>query len=292
MQSKQQLYIDRLHLISQRIRRNELFQQKSLTSTSDAPSLHLTDIQSLKGVVGARKVVLACISHSEDGRYTLEDHSGQVPLDLSNAQTAAGFFTGHTLGLCGKTCNTQWILQTHLPAALQIILLSFNPLPAENCIVIAEGEMRADGVFHATAVGFPPCEPRENLPMAAQRLNFFGGPSLSSEDTLNLMVEEASRADDRMLVLSNVHLDQRSTLDALNQIFTSESMHAWSCLLCLLPLLLASLIAASMLCIWYKLIRPGIARQSCFYPKLLMCTKYGQICAMQSTTRMSSSYQL
>jgi hypothetical protein len=41
-----------------------------------------------------RQVVLACISRAEDGRYTLEDHSGHVPLDLKEAQTAAGFFTG------------------------------------------------------------------------------------------------------------------------------------------------------------------------------------------------------
>ena len=39
---------------------------------------------------------------------------------------------------------------------------------AENCIVIAEGAMQLDGAFHAAALGFPPCEPRENLPMAAQ----------------------------------------------------------------------------------------------------------------------------
>ncbi|KAG1674469.1 hypothetical protein FOA52_003074 [Chlamydomonas sp. UWO 241] len=181
--SKQQLYIDRLHLISQRIRRNDLFMRKGLTSSGAAPSLELTDIQSLKGVVGARKVVLACISRAEDGRHTLEDHSGHVPLDLKEAQTAAGFYT-------------------------------------ENCIVIAEGEMHADGAFHASAVGFPPCETRGHLPMAAQRLNFFGGPPLTAEDAANLAAEEAGRDDDRLLVLANVHLDKKETLDALNDIFT------------------------------------------------------------------------
>lgn len=38
----------------------------------------------------------------------------------------------------------------------------------ENCIVLAEGEMNVDGAFHAQAMGLPPAEPRENLPMAAQ----------------------------------------------------------------------------------------------------------------------------
>ena len=49
--------------------------------------------------------------------------------------------------------------------------LTYSFLPctlAENCIVIAEGAMQLDGAFHAAALGFPPCEPRENLPMAAQ----------------------------------------------------------------------------------------------------------------------------
>lgn len=56
--------------------------------------LQLTDLQSLKGVFGATRYVLGCISRSEDGRYVLEDASGSVPLDLAAAETAAGFYTG------------------------------------------------------------------------------------------------------------------------------------------------------------------------------------------------------
>ena len=54
----------------------------------------LTDIQSLKGIVGARRFVIGCISRSEDGRYLLEDGSGTIPLNLTVVQTAAGFYTG------------------------------------------------------------------------------------------------------------------------------------------------------------------------------------------------------
>ncbi len=58
------------------------------------PRMQLTDLQSLKGVFGATRYVLGCISRSEDGRYVLEDASGSVPLDLAAAETAAGFYTG------------------------------------------------------------------------------------------------------------------------------------------------------------------------------------------------------
>jgi len=92
----------------------------------------------------------------------------------------------------------------------------------ENCIVIAEGAMQLDGAFHAAALGFPPCEPREGLPMAAQRLNFFGGPPLSCEDEASLMGEELD-----VVILSDVHLDRSEVLNGLKTIFDGErEMHA------------------------------------------------------------------
>lgn len=59
------------------------------------------------------RVVLACISRSEDGRYTLEDHSGSVPFNLSEAETAAGFFTGGPRAWFSTSC---------LSCALQVCL--------------------------------------------------------------------------------------------------------------------------------------------------------------------------
>lgn len=58
------------------------------------PAFQLTDLQSLMGVFGRTHYVLGCISRSEDGRYVLEDTTGAVPLDLSAADTAAGYYTG------------------------------------------------------------------------------------------------------------------------------------------------------------------------------------------------------
>lgn len=165
-------------------------------------------------------------------------------------------------------------------------------------MVIAEGELRADGAFHARALGFPPAEHRNELPMAAQvpsrrgggaqrqrgsspcvllrgqataqattaqggrerwgrsqcsscngattcmqsglellpalhvvplaarlpaclqKLNLFGGRELAGEVAAALEADEASRgANDRIVVLANVWLDQPDVIDNLHYVF-------------------------------------------------------------------------
>ena len=54
----------------------------------------LTEIKALLGAVGELRYVLGCISQLQDGRFFLEDLSDAIPLDLSAANTASGFFTG------------------------------------------------------------------------------------------------------------------------------------------------------------------------------------------------------
>jgi len=54
----------------------------------------LTDLKALLGVVGQTRCVLGCISQLDDGRFFLEDLSDALPLDLSEAETASGFYTG------------------------------------------------------------------------------------------------------------------------------------------------------------------------------------------------------
>lgn len=46
------------------------------------------------GVVGRTRFVMGCVTQREDGRYSLEDLSASLPLDLSTAQVGAGFITG------------------------------------------------------------------------------------------------------------------------------------------------------------------------------------------------------
>ena len=44
--------------------------------------------------MGETRFVMGCISQLQDGRYFLEDLSDALPIDLSDAQTTSGFFTG------------------------------------------------------------------------------------------------------------------------------------------------------------------------------------------------------
>ncbi|GLI68639.1 hypothetical protein VaNZ11_013000, partial [Volvox africanus] len=193
-ESKHQVYLQRLLLIQQRLQRSRMFQQNHLLlpdSINRAPSVQLTDLQSLMGVFGVTRYVLGCISRSEDGRYVLEDTTGAVPLDLTAAETAAGFFT-------------------------------------ENCVVIAEGAMAHDGAFHVRALGLPPTEPRSALPLAAQRLNIWGGAGggvgPDSEAGAMLALEEAQRGPmDRIVVLANVWLDRQEVLDSLHTLMAGFS---------------------------------------------------------------------
>ncbi|KAG2440412.1 hypothetical protein HYH02_010300 [Chlamydomonas schloesseri] len=188
-EAKHQVYLQRLQLVQQRLQRSRMFQQSNLilpNSSNSHHSVQLTDLQSLMGVFGVTRYVLGCISRAEDGRYLLEDTTGTVPLDLDGAETAAGFYT-------------------------------------ENCVVIAEGALGHDGAFHVRALGLPPCEPRSALPLAAQRLNLWGGPGGAvdpgSEVGGFLALEEAQRgAADRVVVLANVWLDRPEVMDALHTV--------------------------------------------------------------------------
>jgi len=58
--------------------------------------VQLTELKALLGCVGETRFVMGCISQLQDGRYFLEDLSDALPIDLSEAQTTSGFFTGKT----------------------------------------------------------------------------------------------------------------------------------------------------------------------------------------------------
>jgi hypothetical protein len=57
----------------------------------------LTELKALLGCVGQTRFVMGAISQLQDGRYYLEDLSDALPIDLSDAQTTSGFFTGTRL---------------------------------------------------------------------------------------------------------------------------------------------------------------------------------------------------
>jgi hypothetical protein len=64
--------------------------------------------------------------------------------------------------LCTYFCN---IPSTSLHTALLLPPLLHL---AENCVVVAQGEMGHDGVFRVQELGFPGCEKRSELPATAK----------------------------------------------------------------------------------------------------------------------------
>ena len=125
--AKIELYRERFLLLQQRINRHRMFVKPAFDcgAAVDRTYCELTPLTGLLGAAGETKYVMGCLSQLEDDRFYLEDLTGQIQVDVSHAATSSGLFT-------------------------------------ENCIVVAEGEVRKDGVFEARALGFPPAESRED----------------------------------------------------------------------------------------------------------------------------------
>ncbi|BDA47706.1 DNA polymerase epsilon subunit 2 [Coccomyxa sp. Obi] len=179
-EEKVQMYLDRMYLLLQRLKRNRNFSRPAFAGikADSRDFVELTELKALLGCVGQVRFVMGCISQLQDGCYYLEDMSDSLPIDLSDAQTTSGFFT-------------------------------------ENCIVVAEGVLQHSGVFKVRALGFPPVEFRGESLQAAKNLNFFGGSVPSEEEVVEAAGALADDEADRIVFLSDLWLDKPTTLDRL-----------------------------------------------------------------------------
>ena len=86
--------------------------------------------------------------------------------------------------------------------------------------MIAQGEVRPDGVFEVMALTFPPAETRAATRNATNALDFFGaGHILRPNELEELEEKELERVGERFIVLSDVWLDQPRTFDRLAKMF-------------------------------------------------------------------------
>mmetsp|Transcript_5497 Transcript_5497/g.20762 ORF Transcript_5497/g.20762 Transcript_5497/m.20762 type:complete len:632 (-) Transcript_5497:1071-2966(-) len=181
--SKIELYRERFLLLQQRIQRHRMFLKPAFNcGASSRVHCELTPLTGLLGASGETKFVMGCLSQLEDDRFFLEDLTGQIQIDVSHAATSSGLFT-------------------------------------ENCIVVAEGEVRKDGVFEARALGFPPGEAREESANASAHCDFFGAGRLRPADVKRLVESEAVSTSDMFVLVSDVWLDKPTTLSRLKMIF-------------------------------------------------------------------------
>ena len=79
--------------------------------------MQLTEIKALLGSVNQTKTVMGFISQLEDGQYFIEDLSGALKVDLSDAMTAAGFYVGKIPLIFGNWTFLQ-ILESILSSCL------------------------------------------------------------------------------------------------------------------------------------------------------------------------------
>ena len=183
-ESKIELYRERFLLLQQRILRHRMFVKPTFNcgAAIDRTFCEITPLTGLLGNANETRYVLGCLSQLEDERFFLEDLTGQIQVDVSHAATSSGLYT-------------------------------------ENCIVVAEGEVRKDGVFEVRALGFPPAESREDTRNATNYADFFGAGRLRPLDIERLTDEEAASTSDMFVVLSDVWLDKETTFVRLRAVF-------------------------------------------------------------------------
>ncbi|KAK4428163.1 DNA polymerase epsilon subunit B [Sesamum alatum] len=200
--AKVTLYRDRFLLLSQRLSRDPHFSKPVFDSNiSDYGSCQISPIQSLVGQTGKRWV-MGLISQLEDGHFYLEDLTAAVEVDLSNA-------ISFTIPI-----NLKFSL--FASGVFQITTGFF----AENTIVLAEGEMLLDGIFQVKTCGFPPLEDREKSATMFAGIDFFGGGSLTKEETIRLAELERGAVNDMFIILSDVWLDDEETMEKLETILS------------------------------------------------------------------------
>ncbi|KAI8872079.1 hypothetical protein GQ42DRAFT_82655 [Ramicandelaber brevisporus] len=217
------MFSERLDFIRQSIQRSDHFTESGVLSFgggqhTSGSRMRLSAIKSLLGRDGDSVLILGLLARKEDGRLCLEDESGRIPLVFPEVLPK-----GRVLGLF-----------------------------TENCVVLAEGTYE-DGELTVAAIGHPPLEPRQDVRMLLNGINYFGGPQTLGTSSLSASSLAAGRrlggdirldldsiggssggssggsgdgsddGDHTIVVLSDIHLDDPDTLAALRTLFAGFS---------------------------------------------------------------------
>lgn len=187
---KADIFADRYKILYQRTSRHDLFTPVILGSFPEEANrkFQLKPVEYLLGCTAkvGDVIVLGMLSQIKEGVFSLEDPTGAVPLDLSNAVFHTGLFT-------------------------------------ENCFVLAEGWYE-DKTFHVNALGFPPAEAAKITRFYFGNINFFGGPSkLSVKASMKLQELEQQNDGAMFVFLSDVWLDQVKVMEKLRILFAGFS---------------------------------------------------------------------
>ena len=188
-QAKADVFRERYTLLHQRTMRHELFTPPALgQSVQSSSKFQLRSVEYLLSSSGLpdKIIVLGMLTQIKEGKFHLEDPTGYVELDLSNAVFHMGLFV-------------------------------------ENSIVLAEGNYK-EKIFHISAVGFPPPELATDTQTYFGSTNFFGGPSsICAKASVKLQAMLSEHSDAMIVFLSDVHLDDPKVMEKLTTLFSGYS---------------------------------------------------------------------
>lgn len=175
--------IFRYKMLWLRTTRHELFSPSIQGTSCSVKKFQLKRIENLLACSELNNiVVLGYLTQLTEGNYNLEDPTGVIPLDLSNAQYHSGLY-------------------------------------CEGCFVLAEGNY-GDGRFSVAGLGFPPPEASSSSRAFFDTTNTWGGRSKTLlKNSIRLKKLENLNSNKTIVFLSDCCLDQPLALSQLNKLF-------------------------------------------------------------------------
>lgn len=165
---------DRYTILYQRTARHHLFAPKL-----DGPTFTLKKVEQLLATSkSAEIVVLGLLTQLSEGKFYIEDPTGVLPVDITNASFHSGLF-------------------------------------CEGCFVLAEG-IYYDGMMKVSALGFPPPELATSSRAFFGTANTWGGPSqILLKYSKNLEEFEKKNDADGFIFISDIWLDVPEVMQKL-----------------------------------------------------------------------------
>ncbi|CRK99430.1 CLUMA_CG012639, isoform A [Clunio marinus] len=185
--SRSEYIRERYHTILQRILRHDLFapniNENIKTLDNNQRKFTLKYAENLLSTSTLKEVVmLGLLSKFKEGKFYLEDPSGTIPIDLSEAKFHSGLYT-------------------------------------EGAFVLAEGSYN-DGILKVSGLGFPPPEAAASSRAYFGNLNYWGGQSSSLlKHSKSLLEFERLNFGGTIIFLSDCWLDDPKVIEKLKKLF-------------------------------------------------------------------------
>lgn len=180
--SRANMYRERMLLVQQRLLRSGRYSFKGVRSGSSATDEKpRTDICTIESLLGSGgvKILLGLLTQIVEGQWHMEDLGSIIRLDLSNTYT--------------------------------------NDYNTEGCFVLVEGEL-VNGLFRVNRMWQPELEEREMSINAIGTTDVFAN-DIRPHQLAGMLEMEEEEKDRIVVILSEVHLDRPTVLEALQKLF-------------------------------------------------------------------------